>query len=162
SGDGNDTVEGQNGADRMLFVGTNGVDRVDVSANGGRVRFFRAAGQVTMDLDDVERIDLAALGGADSITVGDLTGTDVTRIALDLRGPAGGGDGAADAITVNGTHGVDAFGAAGDAGGVTVSGLKADVTVLAPEQANDRLTLNALGGDDSVNATALNAGGIRL
>ena len=31
-----------------------------------------------MDLDDVERIDVNALGGADNIVVGDLSGTDVT------------------------------------------------------------------------------------
>ena len=61
----------------------------------------------TMDLDDVENIDFRALGGADNIVVGDLTGTDVTRIDLDLRGPNGGGDGAADTVTVNGTQGAD-------------------------------------------------------
>ena len=35
--------------------------------------------------------------------VGDLSGTDMTKIGLDLRGPGGGGDGAADTVTVNGT-----------------------------------------------------------
>ena len=71
-----------------------------------------------MDLDDVESIDFRALGGADNIVVGDLSGTDLTATGLDLRGPNGGGDGAADTITVNGTQGADVFGAAGDAGGV--------------------------------------------
>ena len=60
-----------------------------------------------MDLDDVEGIDFRALGGADNVVVGDLTGTDVTPIGLDLRGPNGGGDGAADTVTVNGTQGAD-------------------------------------------------------
>ena len=32
-----------------------------------------------MDLNDVETIDFNALGGADKITVNDLTGTDVTQ-----------------------------------------------------------------------------------
>ena len=40
-----------------------------------------------MDLNGVERIQLNALGGADTITVNDLTGTDVTRVALDLSAP---------------------------------------------------------------------------
>ena len=57
-----------------------------------------------MDLDDVERIDFRALGGADNIVVGDLSGTDLTAIGADLRGPNGGGDGAADTVTVNGTQ----------------------------------------------------------
>ena len=73
-----------------------------------------------MDLDDVEGVDFRALGGADNIVVGDLSGTDMTQAGLDLRGPDGGGDGAADSITVNGSQGNDVFGAAGDAGGIDV------------------------------------------
>ncbi len=48
------------------------------------MRFTRDIGNVTMDLNDVEHIELNALGGADTITVSDLTGTDVKQVALDL------------------------------------------------------------------------------
>ena len=161
-GDGSDTLEGQAGADTMRFFGSNAAENVDVVANGGRVIFFRNVAAVTMDLDDVESIDFRALGGADNVVVGDLSGTDVTQAGLDLRGPNGGGDGAADTVTVNGTQGDDVFGAAGDAGGVTVFGLQAAVNVFFQEQANDRLTLNALGGNDTVDATSLEADGIQL
>jgi Ca2+-binding RTX toxin-like protein len=161
-GDGSDTIEGQDGADKMLFFGANIAERIDVSANGGRVRFSRDIGSVTMDLNGTESVEFRALGGADAITVGDLTGTDLTRLDLDLRGPNGGGDGAADTVTVNGTQGADAFGAAGDAGGVNVFGLHTAVNVFFQEQADDRLTLNALGGDDVVDATSLEADGIQL
>ena len=161
-GDGNDTIEGQDGADSMLFFGSGASENIDIVANGGRVLFLRNVANVTMDLNDVEAIDFRALGGADSIVVGDLSGTDVTDIGLDLRGPNGGGDGAADTVTVNGTNGADVFGAAGDAGGVNVFGLQAAVNIFFQEQANDRLTLNALGGDDVVNATSLEADGIQL
>ncbi len=161
-GDGSDTVEGQDGTDRMLFFGSNAAENIDVSANGGRVRFFRDVGSVTMDLDDLENIEFRALGGVDSIVVGDLTGTDVTRIDLDLRGPNGGGDGAADSVAVNGTQGADVFGAAGDAGGINVFGLHTAVNIFFQEQANDRLTLNGLGGDDVIDATSLEADGIQL
>jgi Ca2+-binding RTX toxin-like protein len=161
-GDGNDTLEGQDGDDTMLFFGSNASENVDVLANGGRVLFIRNVASVTMDLDDVESIDLRALGGADNVVVGDLSGTDVTAAALDLRGPNGGGDGAADTITANGTNGADVFGAAGDAGGVTVFGLHTKIDLFFQEQANDRLTLNALGGDDVVDATSLEADGIEL
>jgi Ca2+-binding RTX toxin-like protein len=161
-GDGNDTIEGQDGTDTMLFLGANIAENIDISANGGRVLFFRNIASVTMDLNDVERIDFRALGGADNITVGDLSGTDVTAIDLDLRGPNGGGDGAADTVTVNGTQGDDVFGAAGDAAGINVFGLQATVNIFAPEVANDRLTLNGLGGDDVINASSLEAGGIQL
>ena len=104
-GDGNDTLEGQDGTDKMLFFGANIAENIDIVANGGRVLFFRNVASVTMDLDDVEDIDFRALGGADNVVVGDLSGTDVTPIGLDLRGPNGGGDGAADTVTVNGTQG---------------------------------------------------------
>lgn len=161
-GDGNDTLEGQDGFDTMLFFGANIDEEIDITANGGRVTFFRDIGSVTMDLDDVESIDFRALGGTDNIFVGDLSGTDVTQIGLDLRGPNGGGDGAADSVTVTGTNGDDAIGAAGDAGGVSVFGLSATVNIFSPEQANDRLILNGQGGDDVVNASSLEADGIQL
>jgi Ca2+-binding RTX toxin-like protein len=161
-GDGNDVVEGQDNSDTMLFFGSNAGENIDVSANGGRVRFFRNVANVIMDLDDVEQIDFRALGGADNIVVADLSGTDATRIGADLRGPNGGGDGSADTVTVSGTQGADTFGAEGDAAGISVSGLHTAVDISFQEQANDRLTLNALGGMDTVNATSLEADGIQL
>ena len=161
-GDGNDTLEGQAGDDELLFFGANVAENVNVFANGGRALFTRDVANVTMDMDDLERIEYRALGGADNVVVGDLSGTDVIRVDGDLRGPDGGGDGAADTATVNGTQGADVFGAAGDAGGVNVFGLHARVNLFFQEQANDRLTLNGLGGDDVVDATSLEADGIQL
>src|SRR5688572_13408067 len=117
-GDGNDTLEGQDGADKMLFFGSAASENIDIVANGGRVIFARNVANVTMDLDDVEEIEFRALGGADNIVVGDLSGTDMAKIGLDLRGANGGGDGDADTVTVNGTQGDDTLGAAGDSGGV--------------------------------------------
>ena len=161
-GDGNDTVEGGDGTDTMLFFGANIAEDVDISANGGRVLFVRDIANVTMDLNDVERIDFRALGDADNIVVGDLSGTDVTEVNIDLRGPNGGGDGAKDTVTVNGTNGDDAILVAGDAGGIAVLGLQAAVNIFFPEQANDRLTVNGFGGDDVINASSLEADGIQL
>ncbi len=45
-GDDNDTVEGQAGFDTMLFNGANIAEQIDVSANGGRVRFVRDVASV--------------------------------------------------------------------------------------------------------------------
>jgi Ca2+-binding RTX toxin-like protein len=162
AGVGSDTVEGQGGSDLLLFFGSGADENIDISANGGRVRLFRDVAAVSIDLDDVESIALRAYGGADNIVVGDLSGTDETRIDLDLGGPAGGGDGQADTVTVNGTQGADVFGAAGGAGGVTVFGLSATVRIFQQEPLNDHLTLNALGGVDVVDATSLAADGIQL
>jgi Ca2+-binding RTX toxin-like protein len=161
-GDGSDTVEGQDGTDTLRFFGSGASENIDISANGGRVRFFRDVANVTMDLNDVESIEFRALGGADNIVVGDLTGTDVTAIGIDLRGPNGGGDLQADTVTVNATQGADVFGVAGDAGGITVFGLSSGVSIFHQEVANDRLVVNGLGGDDVIDATSLEADGIQL
>lgn len=161
-GDGSDTIEGQDGTDRLLFFGSNASENINIVANGGRVLFLRDIANVTMDLNDVEVIDFRALGGADNIVIGDLSGTDVTDIGLDLRGPNGGGDGAADTVTVNATNGADTFGVVGDAGGISVFGLQAGIDIFFAEVANDRLILNGLGGDDVIDATSLEAGAIQL
>ncbi len=161
-GEGSDVIEGQGGNDTMLFIGSNGAENIDIAANGTRVRFFRDLASITMDLNEVEAIDFRALGGADNIVVGDMSGTALTNLELDLRGPNGGGDGSADSIAVNGTQGDDVFGAAGDAGGVTVFGLQNAVNIFFAEAASDRLTLNAQAGDDVIDATSLEADGIAL
>lgn len=161
-GDGNDTVEGQAGTDSLLFFGSNASETINVFANGGRVLLTRDVASVTMDLDDLENVEIRALGGADNFVVGDLTGTDLARLDLDLRGPNGGGDGQIDSVTVNGTQGADVFGAFGDSGGVTVFGLRTRVNVFSPDAASDRLTLNGLGGDDVIDATSLEADGLVL
>ena len=84
-GDDSDVVEGQAGtADTLLFNGSIVNENIDISANGGRVRLFRDVANVTMDLDDVERIDVRAVGGTDTIVVHDLSGTDVTEVNIDL------------------------------------------------------------------------------
>src|SRR6185295_6631397 len=108
-GDGSDTVEGQDGTDVMLFNGSDGNELFEASANGPRLRFTRNVGNIVMDLDDVEAVDLNALGGADTMTVDDLSGTDVVELDANLAATTGGtaGDGAADNVVTNGTNGDD-------------------------------------------------------
>jgi Ca2+-binding RTX toxin-like protein len=162
-GDGSDSVEGQSGADTMVFNGANAAETVDVSANGSRLKFFRNPGNVTMDTAGIERVDFNALGGADTVTVNDLTGTGVSSFNVDLAGTLGGatGDGQADRVLVNGTNGNDAIDVSGDAAAVKVGGLAATTKVLHSE-AGDRLEINTLAGSDTVQSNALAAGAIRL
>src|SRR5262249_45375857 len=54
-GDGSDVVEGQDGQDTLQFNGANVAERIDISANGPRVRFTRDVANITMDLNGVER-----------------------------------------------------------------------------------------------------------
>lgn len=161
-GDDNDTLEGQAGADTMRFSGANIAENIDIAANGGRVRFFRDIANVTMDLDDVESVDFRALGGADTIVVNDLGGTDLTEVNTDLAAAGGGGDVQPDNVIVQGTNGDDVSVILGDASGVAAIGLAAQVNITGAEAANDRLTVNALAGDDVVEASGLAAGSIQL
>ncbi|HEV8380978.1 MAG TPA: hypothetical protein VGQ29_05300, partial [Gemmatimonadales bacterium] len=132
------------------------------SANGGRLRFVRDVAGITMDSDDVERVDFNALGGTDVVTVNDLTGTDVTSVNVDLAGAGGSGDGQPDNVIVNGTNGDDAIQVNGDASGVQVSGLRAVLHLTNAEVPTDMLTINALGGNDVVEASGLAANAISL
>ena len=65
-GDGSDVVEGQAGTDTMLFNGANAGEIMDASANGGRLRFTRNVANIVMDTNDVEKLDINALGGVDN------------------------------------------------------------------------------------------------
>jgi Ca2+-binding RTX toxin-like protein len=163
-GDGSDTVEGQDGRDTMRFNGAGVADTVDLSANGNRLKFFRNPGTITMDTHGVEQVDFNALGGADLVTVNDLSGTDVSRVNVDLAGSLGGatGDGQADHVVVNATNGNDRIDVSGDAQAVKVSGLAATTEVLHSEVAKDRLDINTLAGSDAVGSAGLAAGAIQL
>ncbi|MEJ0074504.1 MAG: Ig-like domain-containing protein [Alphaproteobacteria bacterium] len=162
-GDGSDIVEGQGGTDTLQFNGANVAEQIDISANGSRVRFTRDVGTITMDLNSVEHITFNALGGADTVTVGDLSGTNAQLVTIDLAGTLGGttGDGQVDGVTVNGTAAADSIAVSNASGSVTVTGLAAAVSILHPD-ATDNLILNTGGGDDVVNASALSAGAVAL
>ena len=147
-----------------MFNGANVNENINITTNHGRVKFTRDVGNVTMDLNGIEHIEFNALGGADNINVGDLTGTGVTQVAIDLESTPGSGvgDGAADSVTVNGTAGNDNVQVAGTGGSVSVTGLAATVTIAGAEGANDQLIVNGGAGNDVINAAGLAAGNVQL
>ena len=151
NGEGSDVIEGQDGTDTMLFNGAAVAENVTMSANGGRLTFFRVQGNVTMDTDGVEIVDDNAIGGADTVTVNDLTGTDVTQTNIDLAAAFGGnaGDGAVDSVTVNGTNGNDNIAINGNGSGADVTGLVPSVSVKHADP-TDTLSVNTLAGTDHV------------
>jgi hypothetical protein len=162
-GDGSDTINGEDGRDTMVFNGAGVADTVDLSANGDRLRFFRNPGNITMDTGGVEFVDFNALGGADNVTVNDLTGTDVTSVGLDLAGTPGGttGDGQIDHVVVNGTDGADAATVAGVPGDVSATGL-APAVELTHAEATDQLDFENFGIDDTLFSGGLAPGSIQL
>ena len=74
----------------------------------------------------------------------------------------GTGDSQADNVVVNGTDGDDGVSVAGDATGVTVLGLATQIHVTGAEADKDRLTVNALAGDDAVDASGLSADAVQF
>ena len=150
-GEGSDVIDGQAGSDRMLFNGGAGADTVTMSANFGRLTFFRNPGNVTMDTDNVETVDFNALGGPDSVTVNNLTDTDVTQTNLDLAAALGGSaaDGAIDNVVVNATKGDDTIHVDGSRAGVDVTGLATAVSITHADP-TDSLSINSVAGTDNV------------
>ena len=110
-----------------------------------------------MDTDDVEVLNLNAFGGADTVTINDLTGTDVTAVNIDL-GVTGAGDAGADVVIVNGTAAADVVQAV--AAGAYGAGHRPDGSgerdILRGGQRH-ALTINGLGGNDTLSGGALAA-----
>ena len=155
-GDGNDTVEGQGGSDDLDFNGSNAAEKIDLSANGSRVRLFRDVANITMDLNGIEGLNLETLGSADTVTVNDLTGTDLKTANVDLSsstGP-GTGDGSADTVIVSGTAGPDRVRVVRTGAQVQMTGLVPRLSISGSEPANDTLQINTLAGADTVNVAA--------
>jgi len=148
-GDGSDVVEGDNGTDTLDFNGAGADEIMSLSPNGERTLFLRNVGTIRMDMNGVERLDLTALGGADTVTINDMSGTDFRRADVDLSGPAGGADGVADVVTVKGTERADNIRVRTAGARITVHGLRTE-TVVAGGEPIDLLQIDALGGDDKV------------
>ena len=113
-----------------------------------------------MDLTGIERINVAALGGADNVTVNDLTHTGITQVNIDLSATPGSGvgDGAADTVTVNGTAGNDHIQVTGSGTSVSVNGLPEQVNINGAEGANDSLVVHGGAGNDTITAVGLRPG----
>jgi hypothetical protein len=151
-GDGSDVIEGGKGSDAMVFNGAGGNEIMAASAVGGRVSFTRNLGTIVMDLDDVETIDVNAVGGTDSVTVNDLSGTDLRRVNVDLADALGGSssDRQADTVTVVGTKGDDSIAADANGSAVDISGLAAFVRITHADADKDTLVIDSVTGNDDV------------
>jgi hypothetical protein len=149
-GDGSDTVEGGSGFDTHVFNGSGADEVMAATANGSRVTFTRDKGNIVMDLNSIEALDVNALGGADQVTINDLSGTGLTDVSVDLAGSLGGAtaDGAADTVKVNGSNGDDTIHASASGGAVTVSGLAATTQITHADADKDNLTIDGQGGSN--------------
>ncbi|MGF1566687.1 MAG: hypothetical protein ACFCVD_01190 [Nodosilinea sp.] len=161
-GEDNDTLEGGNGYDTMLFNGANVDEQIDMSAVGERLRFFRDIAAVVMDTNELEQVDFNAFGGVDTITINDLSATDVKQINLDLAAfGSTSGDGAADTVILNGSGNGDTVKVNGGKGEVNVSGLAANVKIKGGDESLDRLVINTFSGLDEVTINDLTGAGLQ-
>ena len=153
-GDGSDTIVGGDGIDRARFTG---LTTTFISADGTAVRVFDSR------LTGIERIDLRPLGDSDGVIVGDLTGTGVTLVAVDLAGTVGGvvGDGAVDTVSRGGSSGNDTLVATIAGGTISVTGLSTQVTISHFDP-TDNLSIGGGDGNDMLNAAQLADGLIRV
>jgi Ca2+-binding RTX toxin-like protein len=149
-GDGSDVVEGEGGADALDFFGSNIGELMEASADGTRVRFTRNIGTIAMDLDGIERLAVRTFGGADTVTVGDLRGTGVNDVDVDLSASLGGGDGLTDSVIANGGDKKDRVRVTRSGAQVLVSGLASRLTIAGSESLNDTLRIQTFGGNDDV------------
>ena len=156
-GSGSDTVNGEGGADRLLMTGNNSAENFVISASGTHAQLTRDVEAVTMNLTSVERIDLLTLGGDDTVTVNDLTGTGVQTVVINFAGLLSTRNGA-DNVTVNGGAGADRL-VIGDIGlsifqrAITVTNDSGVQTQFASSDPADSMHVQGLGGDDTIDAT---------
>ena len=160
-GNGDDEVDGGSGRDAMRVMGADAPERFELLATGGDLRVTRDLEAVAIDAEDVEDITTEALGGADTIAVGDLRRTDVEQVHAALAAIGDSPDGAADRVVVNGTERRDAIAVSGTGRSATVAGLSALVAITQAEPL-DTLSLRTGAGQDTVDSSGLPAGIIEL
>jgi streptogramin lyase len=160
-GDGDDVIEGQGGQDKLVFNGTDLAEKIEVSANGTGVRITRYLDGSTLNAGGVEEIDVNPLGGADTVTVDDLSGTPVTSVRLNLAATVGGADAdnQPDSVVINGRDASDSIPVTGTNSMVQIGGGFADgsglpySTAITSVEPGDSLRINGNGGNDTINAS---------
>src|SRR4051794_16521805 len=114
-GEASDIIDGGRGPDTLTFVGSAGNEAVTIVPHGGAAVLTRDLGGIRMHMVRVEAVDLQALGGSDTVSVGDLSGTDLrlADVRLSASGaPDGTSDGLLDVVSVQGTQEADHVAAA--------------------------------------------------
>ena len=144
-GDGNDIVEGEAGNAVLDFFGRNIGESIDMSANGGRVRFTRNIANIVMDLNDVDRIGFHALAfrAADTYRPSTTSPAPTRRtVDLDLNASsAARGDAQPDTSTVNGTNGGMSSRSPDPARRYWATGLAAQTRIVGSEGGFRRISL---------------------
>jgi hypothetical protein len=108
----------QYGNDTLLFNGSNAGEKIDLSANGPRLRLTRDYASIVMDINGVGNVTVNEAGSVGATTFNNLTGTGVKNVTLNQAGFDGRPDASLDAVIVLRTAANDAVTLAPVAGGV--------------------------------------------
>jgi Ca2+-binding RTX toxin-like protein len=163
-GEGSDVVDGGLGTDTEQLDGSGLNEKMSLSASGSALRFVRDVANVVIGANGVEIVTVAAGSSGDTVAVGDLSGTNVSLVAIDngVSARSTVGDEFADAVTVDGTIAADRLGVSSVGREVRVTGLPWEVRVAHPDAAVDSLAVRGLAGNDAVTVTGSLAALLKL
>ncbi|MEM9151492.1 MAG: calcium-binding protein [Cyanobacteria bacterium P01_F01_bin.3] len=164
NGDGSDSIDGSRGFDVTQVNGANGAgDEFDLREVKGQAIFNRLnLGPFTLTNEEIEQFEINGKGGDDSLTVGELSGTDVEKVVFK------GGSGSDTLYARESSTTIEAIGGTGDdlllggsaedkfvAGGGDdiVVGQRGDDTALLGS-GDDRFVWNNGDGSDLINGGA--------
>jgi Ca2+-binding RTX toxin-like protein len=166
-GDGSDTVDGGTGTDVLRFRTANIGENLQLTSNGTHAQLTRDVGASTQDLVGVETVEFTPVGGADSLTIGDLGATDIRNVNVSLVGSDGSDDQMADTVLLQGGD-TTAFDVTFASGVTSVEGLGARVAVSGAGL-SDRVLLQGTGsnvarinGTETANTFVLASNGTSL
>jgi hypothetical protein len=148
-GDASDVIEGRDGSDTLVFNGADVDEVFTLDAQGQRAIFTRNVGNVRMDMDGVETLDLAMLSGFDNFNADDFLGnTDLRQANVDMSAAAGGPDAESDSVNLIDTSTTHVTATATD-GRIDVNGT-ALATSITGSKIPDSLQLGVPGAEGSV------------
>jgi Ca2+-binding RTX toxin-like protein len=163
-GDGNDNVFDDGGTDTLRFTGSTAGEAIALSYFGGSTfSLTRNVGAVQMLVTGIERMEIATLGGADKVDIGDLSSAGVTEIAIDLAATVGGktADTLIDTVSIAGTGDNDEIELNLAGSKIIAAGLPTEVSIDHFGK-TDRLAIHAGNGHDTIHANVVPAGKISL
>lgn len=157
-GDDEDVVNGQGGNDTFRFTGSMDSELLPyIGKVDGKATFLMSViAPFGAELKNVEKVKIDLRENPDSVMVGDLSGTDVTKVTIDLSRTAGKApDGEVDSVIGEGSNGRDEISVVDTANGFKILGLDADVKVKHIDEGMDRVVLKGMGGKDTLDASGL-------
>jgi Ca2+-binding RTX toxin-like protein len=149
-GDGSDVIEGRAGSDSLVFNGANVDENFFLDANGQRAVLVRNVGNIRMDMDGVESLDLTMLGGFDNFSIGDnMANTAMKRADVDMSAAGGDSDDKTDSVNLAGTGNADHITVGATGSRIDVAGVPV-ATSITGSKIPDQLQIAAEGPDDTI------------